>query len=52
MNAYQTQIMVSDHIRESRQQVAAARRGEQARTTQRQPGTHAHRGMGWLLRHA
>jgi hypothetical protein len=52
MNAYTTRIMVTDHIREFREQTAAAHRADQARADQRNPGTHAHRGMGWLLRHA
>jgi hypothetical protein len=53
MNAYTTQVMVSDHIREFREQAAAARRAEQARADQRKPARHAaRRGMGRLLHSA
>jgi len=53
MNPYTTQIMVSDHIRESRQQAAAARRASEVRAPQRKHSAHAaRRGMGWLARSA
>jgi hypothetical protein len=53
MNAYTTRIMVSDHIREFRQQAAAAHRAEHARTGQRKPAGHAaRRGLGRLLHSA
>jgi hypothetical protein len=44
MNLYTPQILVSDHIREARQQATAARRA---------PARHAaRRGMHWLARSA
>ncbi len=49
MNVNTTQILVSDHIRESRHQAAVARRGTAARGTGRQASTHAAR-RGWLTR--
>jgi hypothetical protein len=41
MNPYMTQSLVSDHIRESRQQAAAARRAAAARSAVRKAGTRA-----------
>ena len=53
MNSYTAQILVSDHIRESRQQATAARRAGEVRATQRKHATHAaRRGMHWLARSA
>lgn len=49
MNPNMTQILVRDHIRESRQQAAAARRGSAARG--RKAGT-TRRGLHWRLRSA
>jgi hypothetical protein len=51
MNPNTTQILVRDHIRESRQQAAAARRGSAARDANRKPGT-TRRGLHWRLRSA
>jgi hypothetical protein len=51
MNPNMTQILVSDHIGESRQLAAAARRAGAVRAAQRKPGTHAaRRGVHWLAR--
>jgi hypothetical protein len=53
MNLHNTQILVSDHIREARQQAAAAQRAGEARATRRASASHpARRGMGWLARSA
>jgi len=58
MNAYTTRIMVTDHIREFRDQAAAAHRADQARADQaradqRKPARHvARRGLGRLLHSA
>jgi len=52
MNLNMTQNLVSDHIRESRQQAAAARRAVAARSTRRKAGTHAARRGHWLVRGA
>ena len=52
MNLNMTQSLVSDHIRESRQQAAAARRAVAARSTRRKAGTHAARRGHWLVRGA
>jgi hypothetical protein len=53
MNLYNTQILVSDHIREARQQAAAAQRAGEARAARRAPARHAaRRGMHWLARSA
>ena len=41
MNPNMTQSLVSDHIRESRQQAAAARRAGAARSAVRQAGNRA-----------
>ncbi len=49
MNPNMTQLLVSDHIRESRQQAAMARRGAAARGSGRKASTHAAR-RGWLTR--
>jgi hypothetical protein len=43
MNTYLPQSLVWDHIRESRQQAAAARKARAARGARRQAGTHARR---------
>jgi hypothetical protein len=42
MNSFTTQALVWDHIKESRQQAAAARRGSAARGSQRK-AAHASR---------
>jgi hypothetical protein len=53
MHPYMAQILVSDHIRESRRQAAAARRPGAARGAQRKPSTRAaRRGVHWLARSA
>jgi hypothetical protein len=53
MNLYTPQILVSDHIREVRQQATAAQRAGEGRATRRAPARHAaRRGMGWLARSA
>ena len=41
MNTYLAQNLAWDHIRESRQQAAAARRASAARGAQRRTGAHA-----------
>jgi len=43
MNTYLPQSLVWDHIRESRQQAAAARRASAARNAWRRAGGHARR---------
>jgi hypothetical protein len=43
MNIYLPQRLVWDHIRESRQQAAEARKATAARSAQRQVGTRARR---------
>ena len=57
MNSNMTQSLVSDHIRESRQQAAAARRAGAARSAVRQAGNRAAgnrtaRHGHWLVRGA
>ena len=53
MNPNMTQILVSDHIRESRQHAVAARRSSAARASVRKPSNHAaRRGLHWLARSA
>jgi hypothetical protein len=57
MNPNMTQSLVSDHIRESRQQAAAARRAGAARSAVRQAGNRAAgnrtaRHGHWLVRGA
>ncbi len=52
MNPNMTQSLVSDHIRESRQQAAAARRAGAARHAARKAGTRATRRSHWLVREA
>ena len=51
MNPNMTQSLVSDHIRESRQQAAAARRAGLARSAVRKAGSRAAR-RHWLVREA
>ena len=57
MNQNMTQSLVSDHLRESRQQAAAARRADAARSavrkaSNRTPGNRAARRGHWLVRGA
>jgi len=52
MNIYLLQSLVSDHIRESRQQAAAARQASAARGAQRRAGSHARRAGHRLAREA
>jgi hypothetical protein len=52
MNPNMTQSLVSDHIRESRQQAAAARRAGAARSATRKPSHRAARRGHWLVRGA
>jgi len=52
MNTYLTQSLVWDHIRESRQQAAAARQASAARGAQRRTGSHARRAGKRLVRGA
>jgi len=57
MNPNMTQSLVSDHIRESRQQAAAARRAGAARSAVREasngtPSNRAARRGHWLVRGA
>jgi hypothetical protein len=57
MNPNMTQSLVSDHLRESRQQAAAARRAGAARSavrkaSNRTPGNRAARRGHWLVRGA
>ncbi len=52
MNPNMARILVSDHITESRRQAAAARRGDAARSAQRQPANHAARRVAHWLRSA
>jgi len=52
MNPNMTQSLVSDHIRESRQQAAAARRGGAARSAARKVSSRAGRRGHWLVRGA
>jgi hypothetical protein len=52
MNTYLPQSLVWDHIRESRQQAAAARQARAARGARRQAGTHARRAGHRLVRGA
>jgi hypothetical protein len=50
MNPNMAQILVWDHIRESRQRAAAARRAGAARDAGRKTGTRAPRRGHWLGR--
>ena len=50
MNPNMTQSLVSDHIRESRRQAAAARRVGAARSAARKASNHAARRGHWLVR--
>jgi hypothetical protein len=43
MNVYLAQNLALDHIRESRQQAAAARKANSARAAHRRAGAHARR---------
>jgi hypothetical protein len=52
MNPNMAQTLVWDHIRESRQQAAAARRAGAARDAGRETGTRAPRRGHWLGRGA
>jgi hypothetical protein len=52
MNPNMTQSLVSDHIRESRQQAAAARRAGAARSVIRKESHRAVRRGHWLVRGA
>jgi hypothetical protein len=52
MNNYLPQSLVWDHIRESRQQAAAAHKVSAARTARRQSGTHIRRAGHRLTRGA
>ena len=52
MNAYVPQSLVNDHIRETRQQAAAARQASAARGAQRRAGSHARRAGHRLAREA
>jgi hypothetical protein len=52
MNPNMTQSLVSDHIRESRQQAAAARRAGAARSATRKESHRAVRRGHWLVRGA
>jgi hypothetical protein len=52
MNTYLPQSLASDHIRESRQQAAAARQARAARGAQRRTGGHVRRVGHRLVRGA
>ena len=52
MNPNMTQSLVSDHIRESRQQAAAARRAGAARSAVRKASSRMPRRGHWLVRGA
>jgi hypothetical protein len=52
MNPNMTQSLVSDHIRESRQQAAAARRAGAARSAVRTASNRTARRGHWLVRGA
>ena len=52
MHPNMTQSLVSDHIRESRQQAAAARRAGSARSAARKASNGAVRRGHWLVRGA
>ncbi len=53
MNTYATQNLATEHINQSRQQAAAARRASAARGAQRQASDHVARRVGhWLVRSA
>ena len=52
MNPNMTQSLASDHIRESRQQAAAARRAGAARSAARKASNRAVRRAHWLVRGA
>ena len=50
MHPSMTQSLVSDHIRESRQQAAAARRAGAARSAARKASNRKARRVHWLVR--
>ena len=52
MNPNMAQTLVWDHIRESRQQAAAARQAGAARNARRKISTRASRRGHWLVREA
>ena len=52
MNPNMTQTLVCDHIRDSRQQAAAARRVGAARDARRKTSTRVARRGHWLVREA
>jgi hypothetical protein len=52
MNSYVPQSLVWDHIKESRQLAAAARKASAARGARRRSGTHARRAGHRLARGA
>ena len=52
MNPSMTQSLVSDHIRETLQQAAAARRADAARSAARKPSSRTLRRGHWLVRGA
>ena len=52
MNSYLPQTLVWDHIRESRQEAAAASKVRAAGSARRQSGTHARRAAHRLARGA
>jgi len=52
MNSYLPQSLVWDHIRQSRQQAAAARKVSAARSARRHSGTHPRRAGHRLARGA
>ena len=52
MNPNMTQSLVSDHIRESRRQAAAARRAGAARSAVRKASSRTPRRGHWLVRGA
>ena len=52
MHPSMTQSLVSDHIRESRQQAAAARRAGAARSAARKASNRTARRGHWLVRGA
>jgi hypothetical protein len=52
MNTYLAESLVWDHIRESRQQAAAARKASAARGVQHRSKAHARRAGLWIVRSA
>jgi hypothetical protein len=52
MNSYLPQSLVWDHIRESRQQAAAARKASAVRGARRRLGIHSRRASHRLMRGA